>query len=126
MGRKRAKRRESNEYPATTSGASDNGTNEGVVNGMVYDKNDWFDCLIAWDVDVTSKLAVCRNPSAPLGHWRPLMKLLELSGHGVPWFIWVAVMIMSCRDVLLLELMTNLFMGKDLFILRHCDVISLD
>ena len=112
MGRKRNKRRESSEDYSPNTSMSDNAINEGIVNGMVYDKNNWFDCLIAWDVDITSQLALCRSPSAPFGQFRPIMKLLELSGHGVPWFTWVVVMILSCNDVLLLEVMTNLFMGK--------------
>jgi len=111
MGRKRNKKKEHVDSAPANVPVSDNVINEGIVNGMVYDKDNWFDCLIAWDVDVTSQLALCRSPTAPFGQFRPIMKLLELSGHGVPWFTWVVVMILSCQDVILLELMTNLFMA---------------
>ncbi|XP_074655037.1 polyisoprenoid diphosphate/phosphate phosphohydrolase PLPP6-like [Tubulanus polymorphus] len=41
--------------------------------------------LIRIDVALTDKLAVCASKDRQLGYLRPVMKLLELSCHGIPW-----------------------------------------
>nr|XP_004673366.3 phospholipid phosphatase 6 [Jaculus jaculus] len=43
--------------------------------------------LLAIDLWLSKKLGVCAGESSSWGSARPLMKLLEISGHGVPWLL---------------------------------------
>ena len=70
-----------------------------------------FCSLIEWDVAVTSKLGLCVDKSARLGHLRPLMKVLEISCHGIPWFVFVVAAIFAAHRAKTLELLMNLLMG---------------
>jgi hypothetical protein len=44
-----------------------------------------------YDVKLTHRFAVCSNPKrgTALYYARYLLMLLELSFHGVPWFLWL-------------------------------------
>lgn len=44
-------------------------------------------CLLAIDLWLSKKLGVCAGESSSWGSMRPLMKLLEISGHGIPWLL---------------------------------------
>uniref|UniRef100_UPI00358E6382 polyisoprenoid diphosphate/phosphate phosphohydrolase PLPP6-like n=1 Tax=Myxine glutinosa TaxID=7769 RepID=UPI00358E6382 len=41
--------------------------------------------LLVWDEALSSRMAVCADQTAPWAAARPLLKALELSGHGIPW-----------------------------------------
>lgn len=43
--------------------------------------------LLAIDLWLSKKLGVCAGESSSWGNVRPLMKLLEISGHGIPWLL---------------------------------------
>ncbi|XP_062937529.1 polyisoprenoid diphosphate/phosphate phosphohydrolase PLPP6 [Cynocephalus volans] len=43
--------------------------------------------LLAIDLWLSKKLGVCAGESSSWGSGRPLMKLLEISGHGIPWLL---------------------------------------
>ncbi|XP_012593208.1 polyisoprenoid diphosphate/phosphate phosphohydrolase PLPP6 [Microcebus murinus] len=43
--------------------------------------------LLAIDLWLSKKLGVCAGESSSWGSARPLMKLLEISGHGIPWLL---------------------------------------
>uniref|UniRef100_A0A8D1LE03 Polyisoprenoid diphosphate/phosphate phosphohydrolase PLPP6 n=1 Tax=Sus scrofa TaxID=9823 RepID=A0A8D1LE03_PIG len=43
--------------------------------------------LLAIDLWLSKKLGVCAGESSSWGSVRPLMKLLEISGHGIPWLL---------------------------------------
>ncbi|XP_040844833.1 phospholipid phosphatase 6 [Ochotona curzoniae] len=43
--------------------------------------------LLAIDLWLSKKLGVCAGESSTWGSVRPLMKLLEISGHGIPWLL---------------------------------------
>lgn len=43
--------------------------------------------LLAIDLWLSKKLGVCAGESSAWGSVRPLMKLLEISGHGIPWLL---------------------------------------
>ncbi|KAK3788200.1 hypothetical protein RRG08_016602 [Elysia crispata] len=45
------------------------------------------DSLIAFDQQLTARMAVCATKESSLGHLRPFMKILEISCHGVPWIL---------------------------------------
>ncbi|XP_069497181.1 polyisoprenoid diphosphate/phosphate phosphohydrolase PLPP6 [Ambystoma mexicanum] len=41
--------------------------------------------LLAIDLWLSKRIGVCANDNSSWGSARPLMKLIEISGHGVPW-----------------------------------------
>ncbi|XP_006881391.1 PREDICTED: presqualene diphosphate phosphatase [Elephantulus edwardii] len=43
--------------------------------------------LLAIDLWLSKKLGVCAGERSAWGSVRPLMKLLEISGHGIPWLL---------------------------------------
>uniref|UniRef100_A0A8C4LY41 Polyisoprenoid diphosphate/phosphate phosphohydrolase PLPP6 n=1 Tax=Equus asinus TaxID=9793 RepID=A0A8C4LY41_EQUAS len=43
--------------------------------------------LLAIDLWLSKKLGVCAGENSSWGSMRPLMKLLEISGHGIPWLL---------------------------------------
>uniref|UniRef100_A0A8C4NA79 Phospholipid phosphatase 6 n=1 Tax=Eptatretus burgeri TaxID=7764 RepID=A0A8C4NA79_EPTBU len=43
--------------------------------------------LHVWDESLSSRMAVCAEQAAPWGAARPILKALELSGHGIPWIL---------------------------------------
>lgn len=43
--------------------------------------------LLAIDLWLSKKLGVCAGENSAWGSVRPLMKLLEISGHGIPWLL---------------------------------------
>ncbi|XP_005415443.2 PREDICTED: presqualene diphosphate phosphatase [Chinchilla lanigera] len=43
--------------------------------------------LLAIDLWLSKKLGVCAGENSSWGSVRPLMKLLEISGHGIPWLL---------------------------------------
>ncbi|XP_007937539.1 phospholipid phosphatase 6 [Orycteropus afer afer] len=43
--------------------------------------------LLAIDLWLSKKLGVCAGEHSSWGSVRPLMKLLEISGHGIPWLL---------------------------------------
>ncbi|XP_036999465.2 polyisoprenoid diphosphate/phosphate phosphohydrolase PLPP6 [Artibeus jamaicensis] len=43
--------------------------------------------LLAIDLWLSKKLGVCAGEGSSWGSVRPLMKLLEISGHGIPWLL---------------------------------------
>ncbi|RUS83072.1 hypothetical protein EGW08_009158 [Elysia chlorotica] len=45
------------------------------------------DSVISLDQQLTARMAVCATKESQLGHLRPLMKMLEISCHGVPWIL---------------------------------------
>lgn len=63
------------------------------------------------DVYLTYKLGLCADSSSPLGFLRPLMVLLEWSGHGVPWFSGTILAVLISHDRDMLEIFLNLLAG---------------
>ncbi|XP_014666955.1 PREDICTED: presqualene diphosphate phosphatase-like [Priapulus caudatus] len=54
--------------------------------GQVYNEDSGiFYWLFIVDMTLTRMLGICAKPESPLGMFRPVMKALEISGHGVPW-----------------------------------------
>merc|ERR1712168_1009987 len=69
--------------------------------------------LLEWDVYFTNKCGICAMSNSRWGFLRPLMKYLEYSCHGVPWFIVVisAICLHSYLNEDELELSVNLFLA---------------
>ncbi len=82
---------------------------------VIYEQDEessFFGSLIDWDIELTAWMSVCVSPDAVLGRLRPLMIMLEWSGHGVPWFAWVILAIFISHEVTMLEILINMLMGK--------------
>lgn len=87
---------------------SDNrGTKEGPKAGLLSSVKDW-------DVKVTRAMAVCASRESSYGQWRPLMRFLEYSAHGVPWLIGNVAAILATHKLDYHQIFLNLFYGGSL------------
>ena len=71
-----------------------------------------FRFLLAIDLWLSKRLGVCTCEDSLLGSMRPLVKLVEVSGHGVPWLMSAAYGLVHSDSAADLETMLNLLMGK--------------
>lgn len=70
------------------------------------------DSLLAIDLWLSKSLGVCAYEDSSWGSVRPLMKLIEISGHGIPWLAGTAYSMYKSDSAAGQEVMLNLFMGK--------------
>lgn len=68
--------------------------------------------LLAVDLWLSKRMGVCACEDSSWGSVRPLMKLIELSGHGVPWLAGTAYCLYKSDTVAGQEVMLNLLIGK--------------
>ena len=54
------------------------------------------DDLFSLDITLSRKLSVCADKAS--GHWRTLMIILEITGHGVPWIAGTLISILVFSD----------------------------
>lgn len=71
-----------------------------------------FDRVLQWDTRLTDRMGVCASKDSQMGHLRPLMKLLELSCHGLVWLPGTLAALFVSRDARTQELLCNLFLGN--------------
>ena len=90
------------------NGSTKNGTSENKTEKRFGGKN-YLERLLQWDEIFTSKCAVCADKDST---FRPVMKLLEISCHGIPWLLATIVLILSVHQAHHIELLVNLFYGK--------------
>ncbi|CAD7691914.1 unnamed protein product [Nyctereutes procyonoides] len=64
--------------------------------------------LLAIDLWLSKKLGVCAGESSSWGSVRPLMKLLEISGHGIPWLLGTLYCLLRSDSWAGREVLTNL------------------
>ncbi|XP_055962862.1 polyisoprenoid diphosphate/phosphate phosphohydrolase PLPP6 [Sorex fumeus] len=64
--------------------------------------------LLAVDLGLSKRLGVCAAEGSAWGSARPLMKLLEVSGHGVPWLLGTGYCLARSRSSAGREVLTNL------------------
>ena len=64
------------------------------------------------EIEVTRRMAVCASAESKYGSLRPLMKFLELSGHGIPWFSCVLAGVFLTHDIGLHQQLLNLLFGR--------------
>ena len=76
--------------------------------------------LLAIDLWLSKCLGVCACEDSSWGSIRPLMKLIEISGHGIPWLVGTAYCIYKSDSTAGQEVMLNLFMGNPSFVLSTC------
>ncbi|XP_053470596.1 polyisoprenoid diphosphate/phosphate phosphohydrolase PLPP6 [Ictalurus furcatus] len=67
--------------------------------------------LLAVDLWLSKRLGVCAYEEASWGSARPLMKLVEVSGHGIPWLIGAAYCLYKSDSAAGQEVMLNLLMA---------------
>lgn len=74
--------------------------------------------LLAIDLWLSKRLGVCACEDSSWGSVRPLMKLIEISGHGIPWLAGAAYCLYKSDSVAGQEVMLNLLMGNALIMLQ--------
>lgn len=90
--------------------STSNGTSKGKEKRNSVDKiGNFLKAVLEWDEKYTSMCAVCSDKSSM---FRPFMKLIEISCHGIPWLLATAVMILSVHQAHHIEILVNLFYGK--------------
>ncbi|MCI4389335.1 hypothetical protein PGIGA_G00096780 [Pangasianodon gigas] len=67
--------------------------------------------LLAVDLWLSKRLGVCACEEASWGSARPLMKLVEVSGHGIPWLIGAAYCLYKSDSAAGQEVLLNLLMA---------------
>nr|XP_015831699.2 polyisoprenoid diphosphate/phosphate phosphohydrolase PLPP6 [Nothobranchius furzeri] len=67
--------------------------------------------LLAIDLWLSKRLGVCACEDSSWGSVRPLMKLIEVSGHGIPWLAGAAYCLYKSDSAAGQEVMLNLLMG---------------
>ncbi|XP_051232363.1 polyisoprenoid diphosphate/phosphate phosphohydrolase PLPP6 [Dicentrarchus labrax] len=67
--------------------------------------------LLAIDLWLSKRLGVCACEDSSWGSVRPLMKLIEISGHGIPWLAGTAYCLYKSDSAAGQEVMLNLLMG---------------
>ncbi|KAF3691140.1 Phospholipid phosphatase 6 [Channa argus] len=67
--------------------------------------------LLAIDLWTSKRLGVCACEDSSWGSMRPLMKLVEISGHGIPWLAGTAYCLYKSDSAAGQEVMLNLLMG---------------
>lgn len=67
--------------------------------------------LLAIDLWMSKRLGVCACEDSSWGSVRPLMKLIEISGHGIPWLAGTVYCMYKSDSAAAQEVMLNLFMG---------------
>ncbi|XP_023284968.1 phospholipid phosphatase 6 [Seriola lalandi dorsalis] len=67
--------------------------------------------LLAIDLWLSKRLGVCACEDSSWGSVRPLMKLIEISGHGIPWLAGTAYCMYKSDSAAGQEVMLNLLMG---------------
>lgn len=72
--------------------------------------------LLAIDLWLSKRLGVCACEDSSWGSVRPLMKLIEISGHGIPWLAGAAYCLYKSDSAAGQEVMLNLLMGNALLL----------
>ena len=68
--------------------------------------------MLAVDLWISKKLGVCACEGSSWGGIRPLVRLVEISGHGIPWFIGTLYSLLRGETIAEKEIMLNLAFGE--------------
>ncbi|KAK3610882.1 hypothetical protein CHS0354_009749 [Potamilus streckersoni] len=74
----------------------------------VKENNNVLDVIFAFDERLTRACSVCAQADSPLGYLRPLMKILEISCHGIPWLLGNLALLLSVHRTEHIEILVNL------------------
>ena len=74
------------------------------------------------DIDhlITRKIAIFANETSP---FRPLMKLIEISFHGIPWILFLVIGIFITHDIQTHSKLINLLFGEKREIIKYYDML---
>ena len=75
-------------------------------------KRSFMHSIIDIDHRLTGRLAICANSNSTYGFLRPVMMLLELSAHGVPWIVGSVLAIFIAHQTNTQQKLLNLLMGE--------------
>uniref|UniRef100_UPI003D7C41D3 inactive phospholipid phosphatase 7 n=1 Tax=Danio rerio TaxID=7955 RepID=UPI003D7C41D3 len=67
--------------------------------------------LLAIDICMSKRLGVCAHPSSSWGSVRSMVKLLALTGHGIPWVFGTIVCLMRSNTLAGQEVLVNLLLA---------------
>ena len=100
--------------PKSAHGRASNRGSSGkqTVDSPTDSTSTFLSAVRDWDEKYTAMCAVCANKSSTLSYLRPLMKLVEISCHGIPWIFGTIVLLLSVHHALHVEILVNLFYGK--------------
>lgn len=68
--------------------------------------------LLAIDLWLSKRLGVCACEESPWGSIRPLVRLVEFSGHVIPWLIGTVYTLLRGESAAEQEVMLNLALGE--------------
>lgn len=68
--------------------------------------------LLAIDLWLSKRLGVCACEESPWGSIRPLVRLVEFSGHALPWLVGTVYTLLRGENAAEQEIMLNLALGK--------------
>lgn len=68
--------------------------------------------LLAIDLWLSKRLGVCACEESPWGSIRPLVRLVEFSGHVIPWLVGTVYTLLRGENVAEQEIMLNLALGE--------------
>ncbi|MGH0171713.1 UNVERIFIED_CONTAM: hypothetical protein FKN15_010224 [Acipenser sinensis] len=68
--------------------------------------------LLAIDLWMSKRLGVCAEEDSSWGSVRPLMKIIEISGHGIPWIAGTLYCMWKSDSAAGQEIMLNLLFGE--------------
>lgn len=71
--------------------------------------------LLAIDLWLSKRLRVCACEKSPWGSVRPVVRLVEFSGHVAPWFIGTVYALLRGETAAEQEIMLDLALGKNGF-----------
>ncbi|XP_072367636.1 polyisoprenoid diphosphate/phosphate phosphohydrolase PLPP6 isoform X2 [Scyliorhinus torazame] len=70
--------------------------------------------LLAIDLWLSKRLGVCATEDSPWGSARPIMKLIEVSGHGIPWIGGTLYCLCKSDSTAGQEVLLNLLLASNL------------
>lgn len=68
--------------------------------------------LLAIDICMSKRLGVCAHATSSWGSARAMIKLLALTGHGIPWIIGTLVCLTRSNTLAGQEVLVNLLLGE--------------
>lgn len=68
--------------------------------------------LLAIDISLSKRLAVCARASSSMGSMRSIVNMLALTGHAIPWLIGTVWSLTRSNTHAGQEVLINLLLGK--------------
>ncbi|XP_064420427.1 inactive phospholipid phosphatase 7 isoform X2 [Latimeria chalumnae] len=72
-----------------------------------------FNSLLAIDICMSKRLGVCSSSSSSWGSARSMVKLIGITGHGIPWILGTVFCLYKSGTLAGQEVLMNLLLGPD-------------